>query len=152
MKFFRVLLALLGLAIIGFITLLGLSYLAFGPIPWKTQYARMQTLIERAQPLIDAIERYNLDNSQPPQSLADLVPRYIADIPSTGLDDLPTFHYYFGQEAKSGFAENTWVLTANTSRGVLNFDMMLFFPNQQYPETGYGGRLEPMGKWAYVHE
>jgi len=30
--------------------------------------------------------------------------------------------------------------------------MMLYFPKKDYPEKGYGGSLERVGDWAYVHE
>ncbi len=34
----------------------------------------------------------------------------------------------------------------------VGFDLMLYFPKQDYPENGYGGWLERVGDWAYVHE
>jgi hypothetical protein len=34
----------------------------------------------------------------------------------------------------------------------INFDQLMYFPNQQYPEFGHGGRIERIGAWAYVHE
>ncbi len=30
--------------------------------------------------------------------------------------------------------------------------LVLYFPNRNYPQHGYGGWLEPVGDWAYVHE
>jgi hypothetical protein len=46
---------------------------------------------------------------------------------------------------------NSWVLIVQTGVG-WNFDRLMYFPNQRYPEQGYGGRLERLNAWAYVHE
>jgi hypothetical protein len=34
----------------------------------------------------------------------------------------------------------------------MNWDMFLYFPKQNYPKAGYGGWLERIEDWAYVHE
>jgi hypothetical protein len=41
---------------------------------------------------------------------------------------------------------------ANVSTAVLNWDTFIYFPNQRYPDVGYGGWIERIDRWAYVHE
>ncbi len=118
----------------------------------KARMAGMKSFAQRSQTLIRAIENYERDHSGPPQSLNDLVPDYIPAVPCTGMAAYPEYRYHTGDMAKQQYAGNSWVLTVFTPSGFLNFDMMLYFPNQNYPHHGYGGSLEPVGDWAYVHE
>lgn len=118
----------------------------------KTRTAGMESFAQRSQTLISAIDKYERDNSGPPQSLDDLVPEYIPAVPSTGMMAYPEFRYHVGDDAKEHYADNAWALSVFTPSGGINFDMMLYFPNRNYPEHGYGGWLEPVGDWAYVHE
>ena len=118
----------------------------------KTRKAGMQSFSQRSQSLITAINEYERDHSAPPQSLNDLVPDYIPAVPSTGMMAYPEYRYHTGDEAKEQYADNPWALSVSTPSGGINFDMMLYFPNQIYPEHGYGGWLERIGDWAYVHE
>ena len=48
--------------------------------------------------------------------------------------------------------DNPWVLVVFTPGGGINFDRMLYFPKQNYPRSGYGGGIERVRDWAYVHE
>lgn len=45
-----------------------------------------------------------------------------------------------------------WELRIPCSSGVLNWDIFLYRPNESYPDYIYGGYVERIGKWAYVHE
>ena len=45
-----------------------------------------------------------------------------------------------------------WVLRAPVGTGLMNWDVWLFFPNKDYPSSGYGGWIERIADWAYVHE
>jgi hypothetical protein len=53
-------------------------------------------------------------------------------------------HYRIGNEAKEKYAGNPWALSVFTPGGGINFDRMLYFPNQNYPTHGYGGTLQPI--------
>jgi len=45
-----------------------------------------------------------------------------------------------------------WFLSVNVPCFGVGFDQMLSFPLQNYPKVGYGGGLERVKDWAYVHE
>lgn len=62
----------------------------------------------------------------------------------------PNYEYHVGKPA--GCFENPWVLVVFTPSGGINFDQFMYFPLQNYPEHGYGGWLERIDDWAYVHE
>ncbi len=114
--------------------------------------AGMQAFAERSRTLIAAIEKYERDHAAAPSSLNDLIPDYLDAVPSTGMMAYPEYHYYVGAEAQHPYDQNPWVLVVYTPGGGINFDMMLYFPRQNYPKHGYGGWLEPIDNWAYVHE
>lgn len=107
---------------------------------------------ERAQPVVDAIDRYVRQNGQPPSSLAELFPDYLPSVPSTGVGSAPEFRYIVGEQAKREYHANPWVLQLDVSTGVMNWDIFIYYPLQNYPERGHGGALERIGDWAYVHE
>lgn len=45
-----------------------------------------------------------------------------------------------------------WELLVSCSRGGLNWDVFVYWPGQRYPAYLYGGSIERIGDWAYVHE
>jgi hypothetical protein len=104
-----------------------------------------------AAPLVRAIQAFEGDQGRPPQDLTALVPRYIPAIPSTGMRGYSQWDYIRGTDARA-YGENTWVLLVHTGGPGFNFDQLMYFPNQQYPDFGHGGWIERMGAWAYVHE
>jgi hypothetical protein len=118
----------------------------------RVRIAGMRAFAQRSRPLIAAISQYDRDHSAPPQSLDDLVPDYLPRIPSTGMMAYPEYRYHAGDKAKREYAGNPWALSVDTPSGGLNWDQILYFPNQNYPARGYGGSLEPIDDWAYVHE
>jgi hypothetical protein len=112
----------------------------------------LHSFTRRSQRLIDAITSYERDHATPPQSLSDLVPDYLNEVLDTGMMAYPEYLYFAGDEAKQHYSENPWALVVWTPSGGINFDQMLYFPRQNYPAHGYGGWLERINDWAYVHE
>ncbi len=55
-------------------------------------------------------------------------------------------------DLEPGHDNNPWVLIVHTPSGGINFDQFMYFPLQNYPESGYGGWLARIRDWAYVHE
>ena len=106
-------------------------------------------LAERAGSVTEAIERFAADQRHPPRSLDELVPKYLASLPTTGLRAHPKFQYQ--TERESPWVEGPWELSVDVPWG-LSFDKFFYWPSHQYPETIYGGRVERFGQWAYVHE
>ncbi len=102
----------------------------------------------RAAPLISAIENYIRDTGTPPETLPQLVPRYLPSLPAR----LPALELVTGQEARERYEGNDWVLSSDVPTGLINWDQFMYFPNQRYPETGYGGWIQRIERWAYVHE
>lgn len=111
----------------------------------------MAALARRSRPLVEAIEQYEDDHRQPPELLSSLTPRYLAEPPTTGMAAYPTYLYLNGAEAER-FGGNDWVLIVDTPISLLGFDRLMYFPNQEYPANGYGGSLQRLEDWAYVHE
>ena len=118
-----------------------------GPI----RMAAFRSLAARSAPLVQAIRSYESRHGVPPTDLAALVPEFLPSIPSTGIAAYPRYEYYVGEEA-ARYDENPWVLVVFTPSGGINFDTFMYLPHQNYPKTGYGGSLERISDWAYVHE
>ena len=47
----------------------------------------------RADPLVAAIDAYTARTGSPPETLADIVPRYLTQVPATGIPDCERFEY-----------------------------------------------------------
>jgi hypothetical protein len=45
-----------------------------------------------------------------------------------------------------------WELRVPCSHGLLNWDVFFYWPSRRYPQQAYGGSIERIGDWAYVHE
>lgn len=111
---------------------------------------RAQTFGEverRAAVLLHAIAQYKSVNNRAPESLQELVPRYIACIPSTGIPRCPAFSY----EKASAPEGERWEL------GVVNYadhyydDFRFRSSGVFLPAYGCGfqGRI---GDWYYMHD
>lgn len=111
--------------------------------------ASFHSLAERSMPLVEAIKTFEKAEGHPPKKLDDLVPTYLDSVPSTGLAAYPNYEIHMGEES-SMWKGNPWVLCVPVGRG-LNFDLFLYFPNQNYPPDERSA-FERMGDWAYYHE
>lgn len=119
----------------------------------RIRHNGFESLAVRSQPLVQAIHDYQADHERPPSSLGDLVPAYLAKVPGTGMGAYPFYEYEVPGLVDNPYYEGQeWVLSVFTPSTGLNFDLFIYFPDQNYPEYGYGGRLEIIGDWAYVHE
>jgi len=125
---------------------------------WSARYAKsirqagLEEFTGRSQTLIEAIKSYEAQHGRPPDSLEDLVPQFIAEVPTTGMSAYPEYDLYTGEAYEKEYCGNRWVLRVATPRGVINWDEMLYFPKQNYDEYEYRRSLEPVNDWMYFNE
>jgi hypothetical protein len=128
---------------------IGILCIAIGS---KVRTGGFERLAERSRPLISAVRRFEAENERPPASLNELVPRYLAAIPNTGMAAYPAYEYVTGDTALKHYHGNPWAVWVDTPSGGINWDIFLYYPRQNYPQRGHGGSLESVNDWAYVHE
>lgn len=121
-------------------------------IAWPTRRAGLQQAATRAQPLIFAIEKFRLENKRAPYNLQELVPIYLSKIPQTGMGAYPRFRYKSREESGENARFQSYQLQISTSAGFINWDTFNYWPEGDYPSEMYGGTVERIGAWAYVHE
>jgi hypothetical protein len=116
-------------------------------------------LARRSQPLVQAITDYETDHGSPPAQLSDLIPKYLPRIPATGIGAYPEYIYEASTPSvaqRSLFPNEPWALWVSTPTGILDFDMFIYLPSQNYHAWGQwfgsGNTVEKIGDWAYVHE
>lgn len=117
----------------------------------RIRMAAMRELAVRSRPLVRAIHEFEKERGAPPQALTELVPRYLAAVPGTGLAAYPDFELLSGEKA-AGHEGNPWVLSVRTPSGGINFDGLYYYPKQNYPERKGGDWWERVEEWAYLHE
>jgi hypothetical protein len=110
-----------------------------------------ESLAVRSQPLVGAIHAYRSKYGRAPANRDQLVPEFLAEWPDTRMAAYPEYRYILVSDATM-YEGNEWILEVRTSNGVMNWDSFLYFPAQNYPRSGYGGVMERVGEWAYVHE
>lgn len=134
--------------------LLSVIYLAtgtaLGSAADSIRNASFHDLAERSMPLVEAVKAFEKAKGHPPKTLDELVPTYLDSVPSTGLAADPHYEIHMGEES-SMWKGNPWVLCVPVSRGTLNWDLFLYFPNQNYPPDERSA-FERMGDWGYYHE
>jgi hypothetical protein len=101
---------------------------------------------ERLQTLVSAIKAYEARQGHPPVDLVSLFP---GGVPETGLGAYPKIRYTVSTAADHSYG-NSWMLSVDAFSG--GWDQLIYLPNQEYPRLGFGGSLERLGAWAYVHE
>ncbi|HEX8551995.1 MAG TPA: hypothetical protein VF681_10635 [Abditibacteriaceae bacterium] len=111
--------------------------------------AGLASSTQRAKPLIAALEHYRKAHGDYPEQLHDLVPAYTSSVPSTGMLGYPKFHY---RKTAAGSPFRTYELKVRTPGGGINFDSLVYWPEKSYPPRMYGGSIERINDWAYVHE
>ncbi len=107
-------------------------------------------LAKRSTTLVDAVTAYDRAHGKPPAALSDLIPEFLAAVPRTGMGSYPDYRY--GVNKPRRYHGNPWVLYVSTSSGILDFDMFIYYPDQNYPKCFCGNLLERVADWAYVHE
>ena len=114
---------------------------------WPARRAGLEASATRAKPLIAAIEKYKANEGHAPENLQVLVPQYIVRVPHTGMVSYPDFRY-----SRFDWRDNaSYILRVNTGFA-LSYESFIYFSNQKYPARLYGGRVERIGAWAYVHK
>ena len=99
---------------------------------------------ERAQPLIDGLRGWAVAHGAAPASLHELVPDHLPWVPGTGLPGFPKFDY----RRMDGEAFELSVFCGSG----FDFDRFVYWSSETYPDSMYGGFVQRIGKWAYVHE
>lgn len=125
------------------------SFFLVRPLPrsfWPLRRAGLERSIAQLAVVPPALERFRRDKGTYPAQLDELVPKYLPQIPSTGMVAYPKLRY------RRGDAQNRlprYELQVSTFVG-MKFDALFYRPD------GYkflsGSSVEPIGAWAYLHE
>ena len=100
-----------------------------------------EVLADRSSELVEAIKRYERDTGGPPDVIADLMPRYLAKVPNTGMSAYPEYEYMSAPEYCS--AGNAWGVVVYAG----SFDVFFYCPNKDY-----SSRVQVVGDWAYFRD
>jgi hypothetical protein len=135
------------------LSLILLLAMLLGALPgaWLHQSLRSHAfhmLAIRSTPLVDAIRAFEQKEGSPPKSLPDLVPRYLPEVPHTGMVAYPNYEYSTGSVCED---DNRWQIVVDAG-GVLNWDYFFYCPLGNYPSDIGGDWVEMIEGWAYLHE
>jgi hypothetical protein len=100
-------------------------------------------LADRSTSLVEAISKYKQDVGSPPTILADLVPRYLSNVPGTGMSRYPSYDYAKASDMCP--VGNDWGITIFVGA----FDIFYYCPLQNYPSRN---STRIIGDWAYFQD
>jgi len=108
----------------------------------RNPYLRRTAIV--GDQLIDAIEKYKNDVGDYPDSFSELTPRYMKNIPKTGMTKYPEFKYK-KLPRKNG---DTYEISVITTSGFEYWTYLIYMPSMKYSINCE----KRFGKWAYCHE
>lgn len=117
----------------------------------KLRHKAFVELAMRSEKVITAINKYRTENGEYPEKMQSIIPLYLPDQPYTGLPLYPDYEY----EVSTGEELNpikSYELRVKCPSGGINWDVFFYWPERNYPDDIYGGYVERIGDWAYVHE
>lgn len=120
-----------------------------GILGYKIRHIFFERLGERSSVLVSSLEKYRQTNGSYPDALQALVPAIIPKIPHTGM--LGYGPYIYSKATKDTLFKG-YELKVNCGGLGINFDKFVYWPERKYPKEMYGGVVELIGEWAYVHE
>lgn len=122
----------------------------------------LEQLTSKGQPLVKALRSYISEHHQLPDSLAVLVPKYIPEMPTTGLWLDPQFRYATTSESTytnaidTGFHipaklyGNQWMIWVKMPVESLSDDILAYYPDTKLPRAHYERMPYMIGDWSYV--
>jgi hypothetical protein len=136
----------------------GLRLLLVGVLAWtawfasqplmQLRYAAASACAARFEPVIAALRDYRLAEGRYPNSLNELKPRYLKEIPQIRTLAYGGISYY---QADSRPGSGGYELVMGMEYGMA-FDNFVYWPSERYPSQMSPGGTVPVGKWAYVHD
>ena len=87
--------------------------------------------------LVQALAQYRTDRGEYPESLNQLIPGYLDEIPYTGMIAYPEFSYH---KDRNDFQTkpDSYELRINCTSGGINFDRFIYWPSETYPDRIQG--------------
>lgn len=146
-------------ALIAVVLLSGLALALFGGMGHAARSRRRHIVaaVRRLRPLTVALEQYYDAHGAYPDTLGQLVPDYLPHLPGTGMIGYHDLGYKLIKQDREWRRRpdrvgKEYELYIYCSLGFSNFDSLRYWPSERYPDYKWGGTIERMDGWAYVHE
>ena len=110
---------------------------------WRAHEAGQRRLVARGDLIVDAVLRYEADSSHSPATLQELVPRYLAELPTTGSGAFHEWRYTPDTDKPGG----RWHLSVHTGSTIFDWEHVSYNPTGAY--LPYGVRM--IGRWAVIN-
>ena len=138
-----------------------------GNLAIQVRNTKISHLANIMHPVINAIDTYHIEQGKYPNSLLDLFPKYLVQLPKTEMQGYPNLEYEqlefvsgLNQKPAKNEDKDKWIrfktggyeLRRITPLSGHSFDRFVYWPKKVYPVYMYGGLTERIGDWVYVHE
>ena len=125
-----------------------ITFLAIG-VGEAFRDAGLRGIVRRGGQLVTAIEQFQVKSGALPGGLEELVPDYLPAIPDTGVGAYHEYTYLRKPDPVK-YDGNPWVLFVNVSTDDLMQDLMIYYPDQNYPTNPIGRNVRRFADWAII--
>lgn len=112
----------------------------------KVRDMQFRAFSGRSAPLIEAISAYTRSRGIPPETLGELVPAFLPEVPGTGMGAYPEFTY--DPISTRGVS---WSLSVATPAMPMDFDALWYLPDGRYDALQLGPH-RMLGVWAFFDD
>ncbi|MFB3896809.1 MAG: hypothetical protein ACE14V_10975 [bacterium] len=138
-----------------------------GKLATQVRHEKLAAATVKVQPIIAALQTYHAENKKYPNSLLDLIPKYLNAMPTSDLLGYPVIDYDKTEYVPGMMnvpdrdeSKNTWkrFYTGGYELRILppsnssNFDRFIYWPQKVYPKYMYNGAAEPVSDWMFIRE
>ena len=130
------------------------TYLLLDLGAWRREVRRigLRSFAARAEPVIQAIHRYEADHGNPPTTLAELVPDYLSVAPLALLQlrACKRAQYRVWRQHRNAYQPRWQIEFACPNTGILTLDRLYYASNAVYPLQPARPAHEYYLRWVYV--
>lgn len=117
-------------------------------VQWSV-YRGLSTVAKSGAPITRALEQYHAERGAYPETLEDLIPKYLREVPDTRLAAFPEFEYFRSTDNQN---PKGYDLSVSFSRGLFDFSAYQYWPHQDYPRDWPRTSPEIVGTWAIYYD
>lgn len=138
-----------------------------GKLATQVRHEKLAAATVKVQPIITALQTFHAENKKYPNTLLDLIPKYLNTLPTSDLLGYPEIDYDKTEYVPGMMnipirdeSKNDWkrfytggyelrILPPSNSR---NFDRFIYWPQKVYPKYMYNGVAESVKDWMFIRE
>lgn len=127
------------------------GYLAAGRVQEWYRRRWFEAWTQQPHPVIDAIHTWERDHGAPPESLRELVPRYLLELPDMSGSGAPQCWYFTARPEKISDG-NRWRVIYRFPTNIINHDWVTYYPKAREATEPRDHLKARWGHWEWTYD